>query len=615
MNTLLGRHRRSLALLLLALLLTPGPCRAAVQEGSIENAGIQKAGRPASAIILDLAKERAKAHSDPMAIDEVYLCILSIQGIVNQNSREKIYLVNGPNGWTDSGYGFGGRQDLDRWALEQGLVPCRHVRPALDAAKPYPVLNYLVEHERRYLRGKILIPGFTATNAGTGHAYHLSNDPLFPTDNAVAAAATCAGQTDCLICTPAVDRYLQRTEEWTAPRSIDCTGLTTQEAAYDWAKTYFRATTNRTCVRFLRNGIKPEMFNSLDYFIATRSFVTTADADSQGARFRDLMSRYPPGTICFVNYEYPPEMEKVNKAGYGNAIITGGNLSVFSGFPTGPAVGAGVRPPTADASRGARDADIGFYVTDGDSLFFSNCWHILDKTLGTDVGATPLGWSFNPMLMDLKPTLLQWESSHSHGGAFETVADMLDGDSPETAAGTAAYAADLKRYLRLSGGAFRTVNFLDGSDDDRRACRLAAPDFALFGYSGDQGGGRWAKTVVRVGPTLEAGLDGETQGDATRAEIESVIEKTLQQAPAGSPCFMIVCVGDGQPSEDTCGLVQRIVRDLRQSPSGDPARGGRVLKFLRPCDVAATYRAVSSAVPRPAEARTGSDNRRNGNVR
>ena len=36
---------------------------------------------------------------------------------------------------------------------------------------------------------------------------------------------------------------------------------------------------------FLRNGIKPEMFNSLDYFIATRSFVTTADADSQGARF------------------------------------------------------------------------------------------------------------------------------------------------------------------------------------------------------------------------------------------------------------------------------------------------------------------------------------------
>ena len=470
MNTLLGQRRRSLLLFLLALLLTPGLCRAAIQ-----NAGLQKAGRPASVIILDLAKERATAHSHPMEVDEVYLCILSIQGIVNQNSREKIYLVNGPNGWTDSGYGFGGRQDLDQWALDQGLVPCRHVRPALDAAKPYPVLSYLVEHDRRYLRGKILIPGFTATNAGTGHAYHLSNDPLFPTDNAVAAAATCAGQTDCLICTPAVDRYLQRTEGWTAPRSIDCTALTTQEAAYDWAKNYFRATTNRTCVRFLRNGIKPEMFNSLDYFIATRSFVTTADADSQGARFQDLMSRYPPGTICFVNYEYPPEMEKVNKAGYGNAIITGGNLSVFSGFPTGPSVGAGVRPPTADASRGAQDADIGFYVTDGDSLFCSNCWHILDKTLGTDVGATPIGWSFNPMLMDLKPTLLQWESSHSHGGAFETVADMLDGDTPETAAGTAAYAADLRRYLRLSGGAFRTVNFLDGSDADREACRLAAP--------------------------------------------------------------------------------------------------------------------------------------------
>ena len=38
------------------------------------------------------------AHSHPMEVDEVYLCILSIQGIVNQNSREKIYLVNGPNG-------------------------------------------------------------------------------------------------------------------------------------------------------------------------------------------------------------------------------------------------------------------------------------------------------------------------------------------------------------------------------------------------------------------------------------------------------------------------------------------------------------------------------------
>ena len=600
MNTLLSQRRRSLALFLLALLLTPGLGRAAVQQ-----AGLQKAGRPASVIILDLAKERATAHSHPMEVDEVYLCILSIQGIVNQQSREKIYLVNGPNGWTDSGYGFGGRQDLDQWALEQGLVPCRHVRPALDAAKPYPVLSYLLEHERRFLRGKILIPGFTATNTGDGGAYHFPNDPLFPTDNAVAAAATCAGQTDCLICTPAVDSYLQRTEGWAAPRAIDCTALTTQEAAYDWAKQYFRATTNQTCVRFLRNGIKPEMFNSLDYFIATRSFVTTADADSQGARFQDLMSRYPPGTICFVNYEYPLELKKVNKAGYGNAIITGGNLSVFSGFPTGPMVGAGVRPPTADASRGARDADIGFYVTDGDSLFFSNCWHILDKTLGTEVGAVPIGWSFNPMLMDLKPTLLQWESSHSHGGAFETVADMLDGDSPGTAAGTAAYAADLKRYLRLSAGAFGTVNLLAGSDADREACRLAAPDFALFGYSGDLGGGRWAKTVVQVGPTLEAGLDGETQGDATAAEIESVIQKTLQQAPAGSPCFMIVCVGDGYPSEDTCEMVQRIVRDLRQSQWGDPARGGRVLKFLRPCDVGATYRAMSSAVPHPVESRPG----------
>ena len=265
------------------------------------------------------------------------------------------------------------------------------------------------------------------------------------------------------------------------------------------------------------------------------------------------MSRYSPGTICFVNYEYPPEMEKVNKAGYGNAIITGGNLSVFSGLShraylrhRRPAAG-GRRLPW---STGRRHWLLRHRRRQ--PVLLELLAHPGTRRSGLRSVQFPSGGRFNPMLMDLKPTLpAMGVVAQPRGGAFETVADMLDGDTPETAAGTAAYAAALKRYLRLSGGAFRTVNFLDGSDADRLADQLAAPNLALFGYSGDKGGGRWARTVVQVGPTLEAGLDGETQGDATPAEIDSVIQKTLQHAaPAGSACFLIVCVGDGQPSRE-----------------------------------------------------------------
>ncbi len=574
-------------LLYLCVLCLPCPCRAS----------LQKTGRPQSIVVVDMAKERAAASDHAAVIDEVYLCILSIQGIVNRDSSGKIYLVNGPNGWTDNGYGFRGAEDLDQWELDQGMVPCRHTRPVMDMSKPYPALSYLIEHYRNRLKGRILIPSFQMTNAGSGGPYALPADPLFPTDNAVAAAATCAGQTDCILCSPAVDAYLRGVEGWRAPLTIDCTALTSQEAAYDWAsKNYFRASTNRSSVRLLRNGIKPEMFNSLDYFIATRSFVTTADAHFQTSRFLDLMSRYPQGTVCFVNYEYSDELSRITDAGYGNAIITGCNLSVFSGFPTDPRVGAGVKPPVAQHVPGPHDAYLGFYVTDGDSFFCSNCWHILDRKNGRDVGSVPIGWSFNPMLMDLKPTLLAWESAHNYGSAFETVADMLDGPAPNTAAGTARYAADLRAYMDHAGGAFRTVNFLYGSHSDHETCRLAAPYLALFGYSGNTHGGGWRATSSNNGATLEAGMDGETQQDATIAEIEQTIQNTLHSAPPNAPCFMIVCLGDGVSAEKTCGQAARIARDLQNGKWSDPAQDGRTFHFLRPCDVAETYK-VSRAIP------------------
>lgn len=39
----------------------------------------------------------------------------------------------------------------------------------------------------------------------------------------------------------------------------------------------------------------------------------------------------------------------------------------------------------------------------------------------------PIGWSFNPQLVELFPTLLQWHSRHSCGGRFELVGDWCDG--------------------------------------------------------------------------------------------------------------------------------------------------------------------------------------------
>ena len=41
--------------------------------------------------------------------------------------------------------------------------------------------------------------------------------------------------------------------------------------------------------------------------------------------------------------------------------------------------------------------------------------------------SVPIGWSFNPQLVELFPTLLQWHSRHSCGGRFELVGDWCDG--------------------------------------------------------------------------------------------------------------------------------------------------------------------------------------------
>ena len=210
-----------------------------------------KTSQPTSVVVLDLAKERAAWPANQMQINEVYLAILSIQGIINGSSSNKIYLVNGPNGWSDSGGAFNGTDNYDQWALDQGLVPATLTTPALDSSKAYPVLSYLVTNYQSYIHGKVLIPSYSTaigatqyTNGIAANAYSIPWNPLCYIDNAVAAAATCAGRTGYMIASPLVETYVNG-QGLSALPTIDCRSLTNQLEAFNWAySNYFTSGVN-----------------------------------------------------------------------------------------------------------------------------------------------------------------------------------------------------------------------------------------------------------------------------------------------------------------------------------------------------------------------------------
>lgn len=129
-----------------ASLLTLALClaNAAQSAAAAYQPSLRKVSPTRSILIVDLAKEHAEGTNGSLQYEtlEAYLAIRAIQGIVNRDSDEKVYLLNSPSGYFEQGGGWHA-PPLDQWALDEGMLPVPRTLATLDTAKRWPALSYL----------------------------------------------------------------------------------------------------------------------------------------------------------------------------------------------------------------------------------------------------------------------------------------------------------------------------------------------------------------------------------------------------------------------------------------------------------------------------------------
>lgn len=539
---------------------------------------LQKVSPTKAIIIVDLAKERAAGMAPGTQYDalEAYLAIIAIQGIVNRDSEQKVYLLNSPagfdarGGWTSP--------PLDQWALDDGMLPVPHAQATLDATKRWPALSYLAHTYRRLLKGVVRIP----------HITWQSGSAVF--DSQLAAAITAAGQTDGVIASPAVEAYL-REEGLTLNPVADVTALTGPVDAYLWTRAhYFTPRTNRSAVALLTSASSATFNNSCDYYIATRTFCTSCDPYGYSYYFLNLLHAYPPATCIMTKGESGAEIDAVERVGHFMCIQTGANLSVHSGFPSDAAAFPTI-PPPAPQPIDPNGVYVAFYMTDGDSAYQSNWAQWVLQRQSAQFGKAPLAWSITPTFVDLFPHLVARRGAQelASPATFEVVADMHDGGHPKTPAGEAAYGRMYREKLQVTHGIFTTINPFWAHYDP--ILRDLHATLVIHGYAGGTNGSSEPWFTMQDGRMLNTFPTGGTQNNCNPDEMYRALHYVVDHTPAGTPVFAIVIAGtcsannlDAVPSPDANVRVQTV---LARCQAEGP---GRTYYPLLPRQLAATWR-------------------------
>ncbi|MBP3961503.1 carbohydrate-binding protein [Paenibacillus lignilyticus] len=569
--------KMTLVLLACSMVFTLFGFRLTVDQGSkAEAAGytakLPKMPATSAVVVLDITKDKSE-HS--WESTEALLAITTIQGIVNRTSSTKIYLVNAPQKWT----GIWNPPATDQWALDDGLVPGTKTYPTLNPSKRFPVLSYLVQNYASYIKGSVLYPSLSTT----------------VNDSAVMAAITAAAQTDAIPLSSAIQSYLSTTEGKTYTSLADTRGFANEIDAFRWAKAnYLNANTTKAFVAkhgFKYWGGSPALVPmTFDYYVASKAFIYSLDSNktNERAEVASLLntSNYPAGTPVLgeVNGELS-ELQEIEDRGYFFTFLDGANYSVHSSYASDPAA------ITAPAAPAASTIDnngvfVAFYVTDGDNLSIAEYNHHNYWRNSGYKGQVPMGWSLPPMLLDLYPKKLQWLSANNYNNNYELIANYNDGSAPNTAAGETAFTTAYKDYLSNSNGLFRTMNYFDTSAASNSIITTINPYFSIRGYQGATNGNpvSWSS----IGQIPDTTISGSTQSSATPQEIANAAKYVADHTAAGTPAFVVVSVGDGghsgDPSEDAA-LAKAIMLNNA---------GGRNYHFLRPVDLAATWKAYSS---------------------
>jgi len=532
---------------------------------------LPKAAAAEKVLVLDLSKDLAARDGEAK---EAYMAITAIQGLVNRDSAIKVYLTHTPqeHDWTPFA--------ADEAWLSDGLIPVPREYPIVNNSRKYPVLSYLLDNYSSYIKGKVYTPNLSGAIV----------------DCAVMAAITACGVEDAIPVTAAIGRYIEL-EGYDFTAKADTRSFSDNISAFNWAYDNYFTRTTRDFVgahsyTAFGGGTNDQFPIMYDYYIANRAFVFCLDANDQAerARIRQFLSTadYPAGTaVLGLPVDEGQGITAMEESGYFLSIMYVPNLTVTSSFALEDIDIEEPPIPTAVKNIDNNTAYIAFYATDGDSMGFPTNFMYQKITTTTYRGDVPIGWSINPQLLDLFPTLFGYYSKLNYGGFYQYVGNMNNGGSPSTAdsAAAAAYREKYQYYADNCNNMLRAINYFGSSAAGRTALvKQLNPYLLIQGYQGSTNGNDVTWSVLDDTDIVVTGLSGGTQGNANTNALVSAIERVGSRKAAGQPAFTIICAGDGRHSGDNVTSIRNAINTVYgRNPSVNYV-------FLTPVDLAATWR-------------------------
>jgi len=490
-----------------------------------------------------------------------------LQGIVNRESTEKIYLynthsqVNRPR----HGQAHAGKLLLDELYAD---LPQTHSVRADDRATG--ALLPLIDRFETYIAGLIIW------------------DPELEAAT-INAAVTIAGQTDGLAVSPSLARYLQQRYDWPVIEDLRSHRFVDDSAVLDWSLEHWMPGANKEIAAvWTPVSMRGTSWGSsfYDYVVANRLFTWSINerSEEQRAHCAVVLPHYAPGTpfIGWISERYVGEL--FHGAGYYMApIMAVENLTVHASFPSSEGVPVQAAPQPAPLHDDA--VYISMQVTDGDNLMMAMTQVPLAFATSPAHDQVPLSWTTNPILVDLAPRLFDWK--HARLGSQELVAHMSDGRPNHDAPGFDVWAATTRHYLDRSG-----IQTLKVMGQNQHAADAIQPYMLTAGY----------KKFNRIGP-YEYGMTGETfeigffeSQLETATTVEQLIE-WIQKGPEDEPLFVNIWAGNPVYYHWKLCFTLPEVRDasvrmaeLAEALRAVEAKTGRRFYFVRNRDLAATYR-------------------------
>lgn len=503
---------------------------------------------------------------------EAYMAITSIQGIVNRTSTTKIYLTHTPQEHTWTPYA------ADQSWLDNGLIPADKEYPSLNYGKKYPVLSYLLEHYQDQLKGIIQVPELSGTII----------------DGAIMAGVTAAGIEDSILVSKNIENYILK-EGYEFDVKANTRDFKDNIEAFEWAYENYFEQCNKTFAAqhtftAFGGGMDDQFPIMYDYYISSQVFVFCLDGNKpeELATLQNFLvpKNYAPGTaVLGLPVDEGKGISCISDQGYYFAIMYIPNLTVTSSFEYDASSIVEPVEPTAIKPNNNTNY-VAFFVTDGDSMGFPTNFMYEHITNSSNRGEVPIGWSFNPHLIDLFPTLLSYYSKNNYNSFYEYVSSMNNGGSPKNEEGAEVFKNRYVDYVKKANGMFRTINYFNDDEYINDLAQAINPYLLIKGYQGQTNGNQteWGTINNKITYTT---ISGATQGNAQTDNIYQALSKISNEKEDNKPTFTIVCIGDGRHSGDPASHVSEAIEKLK---ADNPTQN---FTFMRPSDLAATYKYYS----------------------